>query len=81
MSLIERNVISQKVKQEVEEAACHACNINDSIDDNYWMMESKFKISSDLPGKGVPSHAHALVHASQHWEVRLIARLFIKNLL
>ena len=25
------------------------------------------------------SHAHALVHASQHWEVRLIVRLFIVN--
>ena len=31
------------------------------------------------PGKGVRSHAHALVHASQHWGVRLIVRLFIKN--
>ena len=30
-----------------------------------------------LPGKGVRSHAHALVHASQHWEVRLI--VFINN--
>ena len=29
--------------------------------------------------KGVRSHAHASVHASQHWEVRLIVRLFIKN--
>ena len=25
------------------------------------------------------SHALALVHASQHWEVRLIVRLFIKS--
>ena len=25
------------------------------------------------------SHAHALVRASQHWQVRLIVRLFIKN--
>ena len=23
--------------------------------------------------------SHALVHASQHWEVRLIVRLFMKN--
>ena len=34
---------------------------------------------SGLPGKGVQSHVLTLVHASQHWEVRLIARLFIKN--
>ena len=34
---------------------------------------------SDVPGKGVRSHAHRLVHASQHWEVRLIVHLFIKN--
>ena len=31
------------------------------------------------PGKGVGSHTHTLVHASQHWEVRLIVHLFIKN--
>ena len=34
---------------------------------------------SGLPGKGVQSHAHPLVHTSQHWEVRLLVRLFIKN--
>ena len=34
-------------------------------------------IISGLPGKGVQSHA--LVHASQHWKVRLIVWLFIKN--
>ena len=34
---------------------------------------------ADLTGKGVRSHAHTPVHASQYWEVRLIVRLFIKN--
>ena len=34
-------------------------------------------VGSGLPGKGVRSHA--LIHVSQHWEVRLIVRLFIKN--
>ena len=33
--------------------------------------------NSGFPGKGVGSHA--LVHASQHWEVRSIVLLIIKN--
>ena len=43
------------------------------------MISPEFVTYAGLPGKGVRSHAHALVHASQHWEVRLIVRLFIKN--
>ena len=36
-------------------------------------------IQRGLPGKGVRSHAHALVHASQRWKVRLLIRLLIEK--
>ena len=37
------------------------------------------RVSTVFQTQAFLGKAHALVHASQHWEVRLIVRLFIKN--
>ena len=46
----------------------------------YFSLWLKKCDTAGVLGKGVPPHAHALVHASQHWEVRVVARLFIKEI-